>query len=154
MQKVMVALVVVFVAGALGWFIFRQMSAVVATADAISADVVAPYVGHLKAGQFDEAWDSCLAEPLQLNTPRAAFVAAHAARVEQYGPLAAWTQTTYQHEANLFTDESAIGIRGVLHYERRDVFVLYMVDSKVEPYRIQQIFGSDHGSSTLSEGTW
>jgi len=138
----------------LGWFFYRGMSRFTDTADAISDSLIARYVGLLEAGEYGEAWSTCLAPSLQGQVSQQDFVAAQAARAEEHGPLTGWTQTTYQHEANLFSRESELGVRGVLHYERRDVFVQYKVDLGADPPLIHQAFGSEGSSGTLSEGTW
>jgi hypothetical protein len=154
LKKILIVVATLGAVLALGLFIWSSMRAVTARADAISQDVIARYVDLIQRGRYREAWDSCLAKTLQEATPVEAFVAAHEAHARELGDLEGWEQTRYDHEADLFSSESLIGIRGVLSYARRDAFVLYQVDSSVEPYRIQAIFGSTGASTSLSEGTW
>ncbi len=154
MKNVIIGIVVAIAVIALIVFIYTQMKAVVERASAISQDVISRYVGLIEVGKYEEAYDSCLSDKYMKGTTRAEFVAEHTARKEEYGPLKGWTETKYQHEANLFTSESLIGINAILHYENRDVFALYKVDSAVEPYRIREIFGSVGTSTSLSRGIW
>ncbi len=154
MKRILIVVAVVGAVVALIVFIFSSMKAVTAQAEAISNDVITRYVGLLESGQYSEAYDSCLAASFQETTTRVEFVSAHAAHAAEYGSLSGWEQTTYEHEANLFSSESLIGIRGVLSYANRDVFVLYKVDSNVMPYRIVEILGSPGASTTLSHGVW
>lgn len=153
MQKLMIALVVVALV-LFGFFAIRGIRSVAARGDAITQGLINRYVGLLQQGQVEAAWADCVSEGLQGSVTHSEFARAHEARAQEYGALQGWTQTDYQHEANLFSKESVIGINGVLHYERRDVFVLYKVDPDVQPYRIQQMFGSAGSSTMMSEGIW
>jgi len=154
MKNGLIAIVVVVAVVALAVFVYRGMKSVVDRGRAISDDVITRYVGHIKAGRYDEAWSGCLSDGYRKGVTLAEFSAAHDAHKQDHGALKGWRQIDYQHEANLFTDESLIGINAVLEYENRDVFVLYKVDSAVLPYRIVQIFGSPGRSDSLSEGIW
>jgi len=153
-KKTLIAVAVVGAVLGLVVFIWTGISAFSEQADAISDDVIARYVGFLQSGQYGEAYDSCLAETLKEATTRAEFVATHAAHTREYGDLTGWKQTTYDHEANLFSSESLVGVHGVLSYANRDVFVLYKVDAAAEPYRIQEILGSPDTRHSLSHGIW
>lgn len=146
-------LVAVAVVG-MGYFVVTQFQSVARRGDAISGGVVTRYVELLKQEHYGEAWDTCLSESYQAQTSRAEFIAAHQARRQKFGPLTGWTQTDYQHEANLFNDESLIGINGQLHYSGRDVFFLYKVDSAVQPYLIKELVGGEGNSTNLSSGVW
>ena len=155
MKKLLVGLAVAVAVVALLVFIYVQMRDVTRRASAISGGLITRYVGLLVAGAYEEAYDTCLAERYQSVTSRSAFVAAHRAHVEEYGPLRGWEETTYEHEADLFkSEESVIGIRGILHFAGRDVFVSYKVDSLATPHRIRGIFGSPGTSTSLSAGIW
>ena len=155
MKKVLIGIAVAAAVVALLAFIFVQMREITRRASAISGDLITRYVGLLVRGAYEEAYDTCLAERYQSVTSRSAFVAAHRAHVQEYGPLEGWKERTYEHEADLFnSEESVSGIRGILHYAKRDVFVSYKVDSLVKPYRIRKIFGSPGTSTSLSAGIW
>jgi len=41
-----------------------------------------------------------------------------------------------------------------LSYANREVFVLYKVDSAIQPYLIMEIAGSIGTSTSLSQGIW
>ncbi len=155
MRKVLIGIAVAAAVVALLVFIYVQMREVTRRASAISGGLITRYVGLLVDGAYEEAYDTCLAERYQRATSRSAFVAAHRAHVEEYGSLKGWEERTYEHEADLFnSEESVIGIRGILHYANRDVFVSYKVDSLVKPYRIREVFGSPGTSTSLSAGIW
>ena len=154
MKKVLIGIAVGAAVVALLVFIFVQMRETTRRASAISGGLLSRYVGLLRDGAYEEAYDTCLAERYQRATSRSAFVAAQRAHVEEYGPLKGWEETIYEPEYDLFSGESVIGIRGILHYANKDVFVSYKVDSLVKPYRIRRIFGSPGTSTSLSEGIW
>lgn len=154
MKNVIIAVLVGIAVAALGVFIYTRMKAVTVLAAAISDDVVARYVRLVVSRRYDEAYDSCLSAEYQKKTSRSVFVAAHREHVEKYGMLVGWKETHYQHEANLFSSESLIGLNGILNYANRDVFVLYKVVSTAKPYRIGEIFGSPGTSTSLSSGIW
>ena len=154
MRKVLIGIAVAAAVVALLVFIYIQMRDVTRRASAISGGLITRYVGLLVDGAYEEAYDTCLAERYQGATSRSAFVAAHKAHFQEYGPLAGWEETIYEPEYDLFSGESVIGIRGILHYANRDVFVSYKVDSLAKPYRIREIFGSPGTSTSLSAGIW
>ena len=154
MRKVLIGIAVAAAVVALLVFIYVQMRDVTRRASAISGGLITRYVGLLVDGAYEEAYDTCLAERYQGTTSRSAFAAAQRAHVEEYGPLKGWEETIYEHEADLFSGELVIGIRGILHYANRDVFVSYKVDSLVKPYRIRRILGSPGTSTSLSAGIW
>lgn len=154
MKTKLVGLAVALAVIGLVYFMATSIRAVAQRGTEITEGVVTRYVGLLQEEKYGEAWDCCLAASYQQHTPREAFAAAHAARRRSFGALERWTATDYQHEADLLSDESLIGINAVLHYAERDVFVLYKVDSVVEPLRIQATLGSAGTSTMLSSGSW
>jgi len=154
MKNVLIGVTIAIVVIALIVFIYIKMKAVTERAATISEDVIARYVGLLQSGRYEEAYDTCLSENFRKKTSKAQFVTAHKARVDKFGALQGWKETDYQHEANLFTSESLIGINGILSYANREVFVLYKVDSAIQPYLIMEIAGSIGTSTSLSQGSW
>lgn len=154
MKQWSIGLAVAAVIAALIYWIVTGIADVAQRATAIHDDVITRYVRLLQQRDYAAAWDQCLAANLQSTFSQPAFVAAHTEHHRQYGPLQDWTQTDITHEANLFSDESVIGINAILHYKDRDVFVSYKVDSSIVPYRIQEIFGSPGSSTALESGIW
>ena len=135
-------------------FIYTRMKAVTDRAARISGDVITRYVRLLESGDYEQAWETCLDERYRKETSLAAFAHAHAERVKAFGALEGFEEKDYQHEANLFSSESLIGINGILHYANRDVFVTYKVDSAVEPFLILETIGGAERSDFLSSGIW
>ncbi|OIP44245.1 MAG: hypothetical protein AUK47_01145 [Deltaproteobacteria bacterium CG2_30_63_29] len=154
MKNVLIGVAVAIAVIALIVFIYVKMKAVTERAAAISEDVIARYVGLLQSRKYEEAYDTCLSDGFKKKWPKAEFVAAHQARVDEFGALQGWKENDYQHEANLFTSESLIGFNGILSYANREVFVLYKVDSAIQPYLIMEIAGSIGTSTSLSQGIW
>jgi hypothetical protein len=154
MKKILIGVTVGVAVIALVVFIYTQMRAVTQRASEITGDLITRYVALIQGGAYEQAYDTCLSESLRKETTQADFVAAQKDHVTQYGPLEGWEDTIYEHEANLFNDESLIGVRAILHYTNRDIFVSYKVDSATKPYRIKEIYGSPGTSSSLSWGIW
>jgi len=154
MKNTLIAVLGVITVAALIAFIYTQMKGVADRAATISEEVVTPYVGLLRDARYEDAWNCCLSDGYKAQVSLAEFTAAQAAHVQNHGPLRGWREGNVQHEADLFSSESLIGLNGVLEYEERDVFVLYKVDSAAEPLRIMQVFGSPDRSDSLSEGIW
>jgi hypothetical protein len=153
-KKVLIGLIAAAAVVGLVTFIWTSMAAISEKADEISESVITRYVLLLQSGQYGSAYDTCLSPKLQSKLPREEFVAAHAARSAAFGRLKGWEQTRYEHEADLFSDESLIAIHGVLSYATQDVFVVYKVDSAIDHHQILEILGSAGKSNSLAPGSW
>ena len=154
MKNIVIVILVVVGVGALIAFVIHKMRQTTKTAEAIHQGVGSDYLELLKSQDFETAYDSCLADSLKADLTQQRFVEQHRARVAEFGGLQSWMQTRYEHEANLFTSESLIGLRYVLSYEKRDIFTRYGVDSSVQPFRIQEFLGSPDTTDSLSPGVW
>lgn len=154
MKGPLIVLLVVAVVGAIVYFIVRGIRNTAATASAIHDSLLEPYPKLLQQERYDEAYDTCLSDELKKQYSREEFVAAHRARVQACGPLQSWRHTTVDHEANLFESETRMGLRYVLHYAQRDVFVHYMSVAGQTPYRIVELLGGEGRSDRPGPGIW
>lgn len=150
----LIVLAVLAVLGAGGYWVYGQMRGVAKVGDDISDQLVTRYVSLVQAGRYDEAWEGCLDDTARAAVPQAQFARVHADRVQRWGALTGFRRTTVEHIADLGGEETLVGVRAVLTYERRDVFVSYRVASARQPYRIRASFGSEGRSDSLSEGIW
>ena len=153
-KKVFIIILVVVSVAAIIGFIVHSMREVTRTADEIHKSVGMQYLELLKGQDYEKAYDECLADVLKKDVAKSEFIAQHQNHVAKYGPLESWKQTTYQHEANLFSSESLIGMLYVLSYKERDIFVIYKIDASNKPFQIQEIFGSADTSDSIKPGVW
>ena len=137
----------------LGIFFVKKFRELGRISEEVEEYLVVHYLDLIQRQEYAEAYE-LLGPAFHDSVSQLAFEDSHKKHFADLGKLEKWKYTTSDHEYNLFSQESIIGVRYILTFEKGQAHVVYRVNLNAKPRRIDEILGTTGSSDFLAPGIW
>jgi len=153
MKEKLIMLAIFIVMGAVFVFLVMKFKELGQESAEIEENLLIPYMSLIQRQDYDEAYE-LLGPTYQGSESKADFAAAHKKHVQELGRLLSWEYLDLEHGYDPSTEESTLGLRYTLTFEKGQAFVIYRASPDTQPVRIVEILGTTGPSDSMKHEIW